>query len=159
MRYAFSKRGKEKEVGILVVDDDTGTINALRASLMSHGYQVWVAKDGSQALGMLSGLKKNRSRVDVMLTDLRMPGMDGLELIRQSRRKHPELAIVLMTAFGGDHLNQEAQLLGFVYLEKPFKPERLVEIIREQPIHGGSLGSVLEGESHQVSNKKGIVAV
>jgi hypothetical protein len=44
-----------------------------------------------------------------------------------------ELAIVLMTAFGGDHLHQEAQLLGFVYLEKPFKPERLVEIIREQP--------------------------
>ena len=117
---------------ILVVDDDRGTLNALTAYLTSAGYQVVAAKDGYQALGALEASTQGAEAIDVMVTDLRMPGMTGLELIRRARGKKPELPSILMTAYGDDSIRWQAMALrAGRYLEKPFHPEDLLTRIED----------------------------
>lgn len=119
---------------ILVVDDDTGILNALRASLVSFGYQVIVAKGAHQALKIINGSTTNTDIVDLLVTDLRMPGMNGLELIRSARRTSPELKALLITAYGNDEVHEFVKNLGSCeYLEKPFSPENVRRLIIDIP--------------------------
>jgi len=124
---------------ILVVDDDGGTLNALRAYLVSAGHQVVTAKDGRQALSVLEASTRGDESVDVMVTDLRMPGMTGLELIREARRKRAGLPAILTTAYGDDSIRWQAMALSACrYLEKPFHPEDLlVEVVDATRWKGG----------------------
>jgi CheY-like chemotaxis protein len=117
---------------ILIVDDDGGTLNALRAYLVSAGHHVVTAKDGPQALSVLQAYTRREKSVDVMVTDLRMPGMTGLELIRKSRLERPRLPAVLTTAYGDESIQWEARSLSACgYLEKPFRPEDLLTKIED----------------------------
>ena len=117
---------------ILVVDDDTGTLNALKASLISVGYQVEVAEGASQALKILRNAVTSMNNVDLMLTDLKMPDMNGLELIRFARKESPGLKTLLMTAHGTGKTQKALERIGSCgYLEKPFSPGRALYMIKQ----------------------------
>ncbi len=120
---------------ILVVDDDPGTLNAVRAYLTSIGHEVAPAKGGYQALRMIEATKGVGQSIDLMVTDLRMPGMDGVELIRAARRIKLRLPIILMTAHGEESIRRQTlELEACGYLEKPFTPERLLTKTEDEVI-------------------------
>lgn len=116
---------------ILVVDDDIGTLNALRAHLASSGHQALIARGGSEALSLIEASVRGAEPIDLMVTDFRMRGMNGLELIRAARRSAPCLPAILMTAYGHDSLRRRAVEEGANgCLDKPFSPEKLMFEIR-----------------------------
>lgn len=120
------------EMRILIVDDDPGILNALRVDLESVGHTAVAAGDGRQAMKLIESSLKNSEPFDLMITDLRMQGMSGMELIRSSRRVQGKLPTVLMTAYGDEDLRKKVMALGGCsYLEKPFTPEKLHRVIEE----------------------------
>lgn len=118
------------DMKILIVDDNSGTLNALRIGLTSFGFHVITASSGVQALGILVETIQDNKGPDLLLTDLKMPGMSGMELIHMAREIHADLPVILMTGFGDKTIRREFRNLErFAYLEKPFVPEELVNII------------------------------
>lgn len=111
---------------VLVVDDESGVRNFVQKVLVDAGYEVLLAADGEQALKMARVL-----RFDLVLTDLVMPEMEGIEIIRRMRKEQPELKIIAMSgAFGGEFL-KVAKLLGAnSTLAKPVAPEELISAVR-----------------------------
>ena len=106
---------------VLIVDDERTLARAVRAFLTASGYEAEVAPDAEQALGMLETL-----RPDVVFSDMRLPGMNGLELLRRIREFDPSIAIIIMTAYGTIEGAVEAVKLGaFDYLKKPVDLEEL----------------------------------
>jgi len=122
---------------ILVVDDDRGTLNALKAYLTSAGHSVVVFSNAKDAFETLASHSRKMTPVDLVITDLKMPGMDGLELIRAVRwEARQELPAILVTAYGSDRIREEIMSIGRCgYLEKPISLEKLTEMI-EQVHHG-----------------------
>ncbi|MBI3725830.1 sigma-54-dependent Fis family transcriptional regulator [bacterium] len=120
---------------ILVVDDKQGLRDVLVESLAGVGHDVEPAEDGSRALEKL-----NERTFDIVVTDLKMPGVDGLELLRVVRERAPQTGVILMTAHGTVDTAVEAMRLGALdYVEKPFplgameaKVEKALEGIRLQ---------------------------
>jgi DNA-binding NtrC family response regulator len=112
----MKNRDMSKDFGVLVVDDDRlGRVSTVRL-LTSAGYRAEPADSGAAALKLLGD-----GQWDVVLTDLRMPGMDGLELLKEIRTQHPRVEVILMTAFGSVESAVEAMQLGATdYLLKPF---------------------------------------
>lgn len=105
----------KREGRILVVDDEANAREALAELLREEGYEVETASDGRKALMLLE-----RFDADVVLTDLKMPEIDGLELINRAREIHPNLTFVVMTAFGSIDTAVEAIKRGAEnYLTKP----------------------------------------
>jgi len=115
---------------ILIVDDDPGTLNALKMGLASFGYQVITAGNAREALKVMEQFKEESKKLDLLLTDLRMPQMSGLELIRKAKGLFPDLCAVIMTAYGSEWVEKEAKKLGVGYLDKPFRPETIVRMIK-----------------------------
>ena len=108
----------------LVVEDDTAVVEALRESFQDSGLDIDYAADGEAALKKIPG-------VDLLVTDLRLPGMDGTELLKEARRRKPEIEVVVMTAYGTIPSAVEAMRRGArAYLTKPFDPEEFVFHIR-----------------------------
>jgi len=107
----------EGTIVTLVVDDDQGMRRALKRYLESEGYSVFEASNGNEALDLLGN-----ERVDVVLTDVKMPDLDGMDLLKASRKTIPDLPIVLMTAFGTVENAVAAMKAGASdYLRKPFE--------------------------------------
>src|SRR5262245_42114609 len=116
-------------VRILVVDDDLGVCHSLRDLLTQEGCTVFVATGGREALERLE-----TESVDLVLSDVVMPDLDGYELFQEVRRRHPGLPVVLMTAFhfDKDHVIKRSRMAGVddcIY-KKPIDPPRLREIIK-----------------------------
>lgn len=115
---------------ILVVDDEGSARDTLQTLLTDEGYETDTAEDGFKALGKI----QDNSDYDVVLTDLRMPMMDGLELIEKVREFDEQLPIIVMTAFGSIETAVEAMQLGADdYLTKPLNFEA-VELTLERTI-------------------------
>jgi DNA-binding NtrC family response regulator len=116
---------------ILVVDDEVRMAALIRRELEDHGHEVTTAGDGAVALERLAG-----GGFDLMLTDLRMPGLDGLALLRRAREDSPGTEVVLMTAYASAQTAVQAMKEGaYDYLIKPFEMDELlimVERIAEQ---------------------------
>jgi len=112
---------------ILVVDDERSLRGLLARILRGEGYQVLEARTGEDALAQLE-----RRAVHLVITDLRMPGMDGMEVLRHVRRVAPETQVVVLTAFGSIASAVEAMKLGAVdYLTKPLSsPDELRVVVR-----------------------------
>ena len=91
------------EAQILVVDDEVGMVTLLRSYLTREGYAVTTAPSAEVALQALE-----EHDIDVVLTDLRMPGMGGMELVREIHGSRPETQVLLMTAFGSIDVAVEA---------------------------------------------------
>jgi two-component system response regulator AtoC len=112
---------------VLIVDDDESLRESLELVLAAEGFEVVTAVDGSGALSRLEA-----STFDVVLCDVRMPGMDGIELLPQLVRRVPQSTVIMMSAFGTDELALEAMNLGaYDYLTKPFRPAEVVLTIRK----------------------------
>jgi DNA-binding NtrC family response regulator len=109
---------------VLVVDDDTDARVALAELLKLHGFVVDTARDGFKALHKLRALAP-----DVLLTDLVMPGMDGVELVRRAREVDPDSVAVVLTAFGAIDSALSAMRAGAAdYIMKPFRVDEFVRI-------------------------------
>ena len=110
---------------ILVVDDEPNARTALAEILKEEGYQAETAADGFKGLA-----RAEEFSPDLVLTDLKMPGMDGVELLRKLRQHAPELPVVLMTAFGAVETAVSAMREGAAdYLTKPLNTDELVLVI------------------------------
>lgn len=102
---------------ILVVDDEESIREFLDIMLKKEGYEVSLAEDGQQALGVL----KNKS-FDMVISDLQMPNLNGVELLREVKEQFPDILFMLITAFGTTESAVEAMKLGaYDYITKPFK--------------------------------------
>jgi two-component system, NtrC family, response regulator AtoC len=106
---------------ILIVDDERTLARAVKAYLAEYGYEAEVANDAEEAVGMLETL-----RPDVVFSDVRLPGMSGIDLLRRVREFDPSISVVIMTAYGTIEGAVEAVKLGaFDYLKKPVDLEEL----------------------------------
>ena len=114
---------------ILVVDDDLGVCQSLRDLLTEEGCEVRVATGGREALARLE-----TETFDLVLSDVVMPDLDGYQLFQEVRQRHPELPVVLMTAFhfDKDHVIKRSRMAGVtdVIYEKPIDPPKLRELIK-----------------------------
>jgi CheY-like chemotaxis protein len=111
---------------VLVVDDVAGLRMTLAANLELDGFDVVEAENGAEALA-----RAREQDFDVVLTDIRMPGMSGVELFRQLRRLRPGLPVVLMTAFTIENLIRDALREGaYMVVAKPFNVERVSEALK-----------------------------
>ena len=113
-------------VRILLVDDETGILDTLGVLFRGEGYEVLVARSGREALERLES-----DRPDLVLTDIRMPGTTGLEVLQKAREVDPELPVILMTAQASLQSAVRAVNEGaYYYLQKPFANDELLAICR-----------------------------
>lgn len=116
----------QEEAKILIVDDEKPVRDSLSGWFAEDGYLVETAVDGREALEKLQN-----TRVDLALLDLKLPGMDGLELQRRIREVDPELTIIIITAYATIESAVQALKAGaFDYITKPFDPDALSRLIR-----------------------------
>ena len=115
-----SEKGK-----ILVVDDDPHLLRMLVDTLTGIGYRTVAASDGIEALDLLR--RDEAGTFDLMITDIKMPNMDGIGLLKRARRYHPELPVLFITGVASEDIIGEASPDGF--LAKPFRISRLEELI------------------------------
>lgn len=110
---------------LLIVDDDPGMRENLAELFESLGYDVRTAANTPEALSVLGD-----QDVDLLLTDYKMPGPTGVELIEAARKRQPGLRAVLMTAFGDSFTEIESVRRGAVgYLNKPFEADEVVAFV------------------------------
>ena len=109
---------------ILVIDDDRYVRTLLRDLLEAWGYETDVAADGREGLGLF-----HRGRYDVVMTDLAMPGVDGLQVVAGVRDRDTEVGVIMFTAFAGDLASHDPQL-NFTVLRKPLDIEGLQRAVR-----------------------------
>jgi DNA-binding NtrC family response regulator len=110
---------------ILIVDDEELYRRALERILARSGHTVVTARDATEAMQLVS-----TQPVDLVLCDIRMPGLSGLELVRQLREVDPDLPCIVVTGYGGAEQSVEALHAGaFWYLEKPFE-QRVLDVVR-----------------------------
>ena len=110
---------------VLIVDDEPNLRKILAAQLSRDGYEVMLAEDGEQGLTML-----REHHIDLVVTDLKMPKVDGMTLLREALREQPDLPIVMITAHGTVDTAVEALKLGaFDYLTKPFDKDEVRSVV------------------------------
>ena len=113
---------------IMVVDDSETVRQVLQLTLTRAGFDVVEAVDGNDAMEKLSAAK-----IDMMVTDLNMPNMDGLELIRKVREEgdHRFTPIVMLTTESSEEKKQAGRAAGASgWIVKPFKPEQLLKVVK-----------------------------
>lgn len=116
---------------ILIVDDEKNYLFVLEDLLVDEGYQVITADAAMRAVEMLA-----HHDFDVVITDMKMPGMDGMALLEHVHHKYPDLPVIMMTAYGSVEKAVEAMRKGaFDYILKPFKNEELKLTIRKAVDH------------------------
>lgn len=107
---------------ILVVDDEPDMLSTCKKFLERAGYMVWVAERGANALEAFQ-----KEDHDLVLTDLKMPGMDGMTLLREIKRRRPETVVVMFTGYGTIQDAVTAMKEGaFDFITKPFTPDQLM---------------------------------
>lgn len=125
---------------ILVVDDEEGLREFLSDTLEAAGHTVERAEDGEMAYRIL----KSRA-FHVLVTDLKMPGIDGMELVRRTRREQPEMEVVVLTAHGSVAGAVEAMKLGaFDYLEKPIPSPAALRLVVDRALERRGLHAIEE---------------
>lgn len=114
-----------KDFHILVVDDEQIVRDSIKAWLEDEGFAVDTAASGPEALNLLS-----KQAYQLMLTDIKMPGMDGVEVLQSAKADFPDLCVVMMTAYATVETAVEAMKTGaFDYLIKPFDPDVLIPMV------------------------------
>jgi CheY-like chemotaxis protein len=111
---------------ILLVDDEIEFVHTLSERLKTRSIDSSVVYDGEEALSVIE-----EEEPDVMVLDLKMPGIDGIEVLRQVKEKHPNVEVIILTGHGSQQEKQIAEELGaFAYLEKPVKIETLTKTMQ-----------------------------
>ena len=115
----------KEEIKILLVDDEKQFVDTLAERLAMRGFSARVAYDGPQAL------KAVEEPTDVIVLDLRMPGMDGFEVLRSVKKSNPQVQVIILTGHGGDAEEQTAYRMGaYNFLKKPMDIDELLNSIR-----------------------------
>jgi len=114
---------------VIVIDDQEPIRRIVRRALENDGHEVFEASDGEVGMELLE-----RAPADVVITDIFMPGMDGIQTLREIRKRFPAIKVIAMS--GGDStglldLRQDAELLGALKsIQKPFNARDVVELVR-----------------------------
>ncbi|MDL1966333.1 MAG: response regulator [Candidatus Desulfofervidus auxilii] len=116
-----------EEIKILLVDDEKEFVTTLAERLQMRDLNLNIALNGEQALKIVKD-----EIPDVMILDLRMPGIDGIEVLRRVRKAYPEVKVIILTGHGTKKDEEEAKRLGaFDYLKKPVDIYTLIETIKK----------------------------
>lgn len=115
----------KEDIKILLVDDEKQFVDTLAERLAMRGFSARVAYDGPQAL------KAVEEPTDIIVLDLRMPGMDGFEVLRSVKKSNPQVQVIILTGHGGDAEEQTAYRMGaYNFLKKPMDIDELLNSIR-----------------------------
>lgn len=118
---------------ILVVDDEAPVREVLSDYFVERGYAVFTAADGQEALAAFA-----RERPDIVLLDVRMPGLDGVQVLKRFREADPDVAVIMVTANEDVALARETLSIGaFDYVAKPFDFEHLNQMVVTALFHSG----------------------
>jgi len=118
---------EEKKINLLMVDDEKDLLLSLSKMLKNRDFEITTATDGKQAIK-----EAKKGKFDLAILDMKMPGMNGIELLQILKKKHKFLEIIILTGYGGIDSAVEATKLGaYDYLEKPINLERLLEALGE----------------------------
>jgi len=115
---------------ILIVDDDGATRLLERTFLEKLGHDLHFAKDGAEALTVM-----DKVDIDVVVTDMVMPNVDGLSLIHTIRRMNPRVGVVAVSGVSRDELGLAQGLGAIEALAKPVDPEQFVEAVKKAVLH------------------------
>ena len=116
---------------ILLVDDEEEFVKSLAERLSIRDLGPDIVYNGEQALSFVQVQEP-----DVMVLDLRMPGISGMEVLSQIRKNHPEIQVIILTGHGSKHHEDQARRLGaFDYLEKPVDIDELVRKMKKAYEH------------------------
>ncbi len=122
---------------ILIVDDEENTRIGLTKLLTQDGFEVESAANGSEALDYL-----DQKKVNLVISDINMPDMNGLTFLRELSRKFPSTSVIMITAYGGVESYLEAMNLGaYEYLHKPVRLDELRSVMKKI-FNGGSIARV-----------------
>ena len=117
---------------ILIVDDEADFLFSASVALRQAGYEVVEAADGGEALSRIREFLRAGKRIDLLLTDLRMPSLCGLELLEGMEKLGVEIPVIAMTGHCDDALRADLIRKGCVeFLEKPFEPHDLVARVQK----------------------------
>ena len=121
-----------KQTRILIVEDDHGLREALEDTLLLGGYSVFCAQNAEEAM-----IELNNTEVDLVVSDVQMGSISGIDLLANIAKKYPQLPIILMTAYGNIDDAVKAIRMGAVdYLTKPFAPQVLINLVdKYAPMH------------------------
>ena len=110
---------------ILIVEDDLSLCHFLSKALSPQGYKITACHSAAEALSVLSA-----AAVDLILLDNKLPDRRGIELLKEIKRDHPQIIIIIMTAFGTSQTAIEAMRMGaFDYILKPFELDEIAELV------------------------------
>jgi YesN/AraC family two-component response regulator len=106
---------------VLVIDDEKPTLSMFRLFLEAYGYSVYLAENGAAGLEIF-----RREKPEIVLTDIKMPGTDGLAILRQIKKIAPNTAVIVITGHGDADLAEQAKALDAVdFINKPIRKEAL----------------------------------
>lgn len=115
-----------EEIKLLLVDDEEEFVKTLSERIHMRDLKSKIALNGEQALKIVDDQVP-----DVMVLDLKMPGIDGMEVLKRIRKAYPEVRVIILTGHGSEKEEKEARRLGaFEYLEKPADVDKLVHTIK-----------------------------
>lgn len=118
---------KHKDIKVLLVDDEVDFVNTLTQRLKMRKLNVSCVYDGEQALS-----KVKQEEPDVLVLDLKMPGLHGMEVLREVRKTNPNMQVIILTGHGTEKDDEEARRLGgFDFLSKPADIDLLISKIKE----------------------------
>lgn len=110
---------------VLVIDDEAIVRISCQRVLIPEGYDVVVTSRGDEAITLLE-----REPFDIVLTDLKMPDMDGIEVLKIIKKQHPGVQVIIITGYGTISTAVQAIKMGaYEYIEKPFTPEDILNVV------------------------------
>ena len=116
-----------EQIKVLLVDDEEEFVKTLSERIQMRELGSDIALNGEQALEIV-----DNQVPDVMVLDLRMPGIDGMEVLRRVRKAYPNVQVIILTGHGTEKDEKEARRLGaFEYLQKPVDIEKLIQTIKQ----------------------------
>jgi two-component system, NtrC family, response regulator PilR len=115
----------KSSVSVLIVDDEQMMRNLLEKILIREGYKILSAENGAEALEILQ-----LQSVDIVISDIKMPRMNGFDLLKVLKEEHPDIGVIMMTAYGDTYTVKDALLLGAdEYITKPFKSHEISLVV------------------------------
>ena len=116
---------KKSDFKILIIDDDEIARDVIVSLLSKEGFSVKSARDGIEGIATIK-----MNNFDLVITDLKMPGADGIEVLKEAKRVDPRIAVVILTAYGTlDNALEAIRLGAFDYITKPFKLQELLFVV------------------------------
>lgn len=112
---------------ILIMDDEAGMRKLFTRILSRNGYKVLSSSDGEGGLDLIKD-----NVIDLVLLDLRLPGIQGMDVLREIRKKGWDMPVIIITGFGDEESEKEAKRLGAsAYIHKPFRLENIKDLIEK----------------------------